>query len=423
MNAGKKSTKKQKNNEELDIGFFEALAMLEKERGLPADYLSEKIRGAIATAVKKDYGVEDENVSVVIDPVARVFSVSLLKTIVEEVYDPAIEVDLKEAREKDPSYQLDDTFAVPLNTRDFGRIAAQTAKHMIRQGLKEAERSQMFAEMQSRSHEIISGVITNIDPERGAVTLDLGRGSIATLPRSEQMPGEQLKEGQHLRVYVVDVVEGDRAPRMMLSRTHPGLVKRMFEMEVPEIFDGTVEVKAISREAGARTKMAVWSQDPNVDAVGACIGPKGQRVAKIVEELGGEKIDVVRWSEDPSQFISAALSPANVLRVELLEDGIRSCRVTVPDNQLSLAIGNKGQNARLTARLTGYNIDIRPESGYFGEDEPKKAPAKPEGETLPDGETLPEPEQAEETQPELEQAPETAEAEDAQPDQEPDAEA
>ncbi len=367
--TGKRNTRK-KSGEELDIGFFEALSMLEKERGLPADYLLEKIKNAIVIAVKKDYAVEDDHVAVVIDPVANVFSVSLLKTIVEEVENPHTEISLAEAREKDAGFQAGETFAIPLNTRDFGRIAAQTAKHVIRQGLKEAERSQMFAEMQANAHEILSAVVTNVDAERGLVTLEVGKG-VATLPRSEQMPGETLTEGQHIRVYVVDVTAAERGPRMMISRTHPGLVKRMFEMEVPEIFDGTVEVKAISREAGARTKMAVWSRDANVDPVGACIGPRGQRVAKIVEELGGEKIDVVRWSEDPAEFISAALSPANVLGVEL-EEGTRACRVTVPDHQLSLAIGNKGQNARLAARLTGYNIDIRPESGYFGEEPPAK---------------------------------------------------
>ena len=210
----------------------------------------------------------------------------------------------------------------------------------------------------------------------GTAPVELSKGGTAVLPRNEQVPGEQLREGQHIKVYVVDVIEGDRGPRMMISRTHPGLVKRMFEMEVPEIFDGTVEVKAISREAGARTKMAVWSKDENVDPVGACIGPRGQRVAKIVDELGGEKIDIVRWSEDPAAFISAALSPANVVGVEILDGESKACRVTVPDHQLSLAIGNKGQNARLCARLTGYNIDIRPESGYYGEEPSSPAPEK-----------------------------------------------
>ena len=351
----------------MNAEFFEALAMLEKERGLPADYLLEKIKNAIVIAVKKDYEVEDENVSVVIEPDQGKFSVSLLKTVVEEVEDPATEISLEEAQQKKKSCKAGDEYAIPLKTKDFGRIAAQTAKHVIRQGLKEAERSQMYAEMQSKAHEIISAVVTNIEPVKGIVTLELGKGGVATLPRNEQVAGEELREGQHVKVYVVDVMETERGPRMMISRTHPGLVKRMFEMEVPEIFDGTVEIKAISREAGARTKMAVWSKDENVDPVGACIGPRGQRVANIVEELGGEKIDIVRWSEDPAQFISAALSPATVVGVELLEGDTKSCRVTVPDHQLSLAIGNKGHNARLCARLTGYNIDIRPESGYYGE--------------------------------------------------------
>jgi transcription termination factor nusA len=352
----------------MNAEFFEALAMLEKERGLPADYLLEKIKNAIVIAVKKDYEVEDENVSVVIEPDQGKFSVSLLKTVVEEVEDPATEISLEEAQQKKKSCKAGDEYAIPLKTKDFGRIAAQTAKHVIRQGLKEAERSQMYAEMQSKAHEIISAVVTNIEPVKGIVTLELGKGGVATLPRNEQVAGEELREGQHVKVYVVDVMETERGPRMMISRTHPGLVKRMFEMEVPEIFDGTVEIKAISREAGARTKMAVWSKDENVDPVGACIGPRGQRVANIVEELGGEKIDIVRWSEDPAQFISAALSPATVVGVELLEGDTKSCRVTVPDHQLSLAIGNKGQNARLAAKLTGWKIDIRPESGFYGEE-------------------------------------------------------
>ena len=364
----------------MNAEFFEALAMLEKERGLPADYLLEKIKNAIVIAVKKDYEVEDENVSVVIEPDQGKFSVSLLKTVVEEVEDPATEISLEEAQQKKKSCKAGDEYAIPLKTKDFGRIAAQTAKHVIRQGLKEAERSQMYAEMQSKAHEIISAVVTNIEPVKGIVTLELGKVGVATLPRNEQVAGEELREGQHVKVYVVDVMETERGPRMMISRTHPGLVKRMFEMEVPEIFDGTVEIKAISREAGARTKMAVWSKDENVDPVGACIGPRGQRVANIVEELGGEKIDIVRWSEDPAQFISAALSPATVVGVELLEGDTKSCRVTVPDHQLSLAIGNKGQNARLCARLTGYNIDIRPESGYYGEEPPMKKTPEPAAE-------------------------------------------
>ena len=263
----------------------------------------------------------------------------------------------------------------PLKTRDFGRIAAQTAKHVIRQGIREAERSQQLSEIQSKAHDIVQATVTRVDPERGIVAVDLGKGGEAILPRNEQVPGEVYTEGQLLQVYIVDVVSGERGARVMISRTHPGLVKRLFELEVPEIFDGTVEVKAISREAGARTKMAVWSKDPNVNPVSACIGPHGDRVAAVVEKLGGEKIDIVKWSEDVAEFISAALSPAKVVKVELLPGETRSCRVTVPDQQLSLAIGNKGQNARLCARLTGYNIDIRPESGYYGEEEPAAQPA------------------------------------------------
>ena len=356
----------------MNAEFFEALAMLEAERGLSAEYLLEKIKNAIVIAVKKDYDVEDDNVAVEIDPETGKFNVNLLKHIVEEVENPNTEISLEDAQAKKKTSKLGTDFVIPLKTKDFGRIAAQTAKHVIRQGLKEAERSQMYAEMQGNTHEIVSATVTNLDMARGIVTLEHSMGGVATLPRNEQVPGEEYYEGQHLQVYVVDVRETERGPRMMISRTHPGLVKRMFEMEVPEIYDGTVEIKAISREAGARTKMAVWSKDENVDPVGACIGPRGARVAKIVDELGGEKIDIVRWSEDPAAFISEALSPAKVVDVELLEGENRAARVTVPDHQLSLAIGNRGQNARLTARLTGYSIDIRPESGYYGEEPPVK---------------------------------------------------
>lgn len=348
--------------------FFEALAALEKERGLTADYLIEKIKAAIVIAVKKDYEVEDENVIVDIDPSIGAFRASLAREIVEEVENPHTQVTLEDAQRVRKSYQIGQKFITQLKTKEFGRIAAQTAKHVIRQGIREAERSAQCSEMQSRAHEIISATVVSIDPERGNVTLDLGKGGSAVLPRNEQVPGEHYTEGDILQVYVVDVVPTERGPRVTISRTHPGLVKRMFELEVPEIYDGTVEIKAISREAGARTKMAVYSRDPNVDPVGACIGSHGSRVEKIVEELGGEKIDIIRWSEDVSEFISAALSPAKVVKVELLPGETKSCRVTVPDHQLSLAIGNKGQNARLCARLTGYNIDIRPESGYYGEE-------------------------------------------------------
>ncbi|MDO5601126.1 MAG: transcription termination factor NusA [Oscillospiraceae bacterium] len=380
--------------------FFEALAMLEKERGISAEELIAKITKAIESAVKKDYEVDEDRIKVEIDPESGKFAVSIIKDVVDEmpgVRRPDPEPVKEQAEDGDemeeapvhrePPVNLHNyiltpdaqeirktakaggQIAIPLKTKEFGRIAAQTAKHVIRQGLREAERSQLYNEMQSKAHEIVGAVVTRVDDKRGIVSLELGKGE-AILPRNEQVPGEELYEGQHVKVYVVDVTVTDRGPKVMISRTHPGLVKRMFEMEVPEIFDGTVEIRAISREAGMRTKMAVWSKDENVDPVGACIGPHGQRVSSIVEELGGEKIDIVRYSDDPAEFISAALSPASVVKVELLEGDQKSCRVTVPDHQLSLAIGNKGQNARLTARLTGYNIDIRPESGYYGEEEP-----------------------------------------------------
>ena len=363
--------------------FFEALSMLEHERGITAEYLIEKIKAAIVIAVKKNYEVEDDNVLVEIDPDSGKFNVALVQNVVadEDWYGTSndklqariAEIGITEAQKIRKSYEVGDRVVTPLKTKDFGRIAAQTAKHVIRQGLREGERSLQCSEMQSRAHEIITGTVTAVDAERGNIVLDLGKGGSAVLPKNEQVLGEHYTEGQTLQVYVVDVVSGERGARVMISRTHPGLVKRLFELEVPEIYDGTVEVKAISREAGARTKMAVWSKDANVNPVSACIGPHGDRVAAVVEKLGGEKIDIVKWSEDVSEFISAALSPAKVLKVELLPGETRSCRVTVPDQQLSLAIGNKGQNARLCARLTGYNIDIRPESGYYGEDEEPKA--------------------------------------------------
>ena len=352
----------------MNTEFFEALAILEKERGIAGDYLLEKIKNAIVIAVKKDYEVEDDNVQVDIDPTTGRFNVNLVRDVVEEVTNPHTQLTVAEAQEIRRTYSLGDRVITPLKTKDFGRIAAQTAKHVIRQGIREAERSQMYAEMQSKAHELVTATVTRVDDRKGLVVLDMGKGE-AVLPKNDQLPGDEFFEGQHVKVYISDVAVTERGPRVLLSRTHPGMVKRMFEMEVPEIFEGTVEVKAISREPGMRTKMAVYSKDPNVDPVGACIGAHGARVAHIVEELGGEKIDIVRWSEDPAEFISAALAPAKVLKVELLEGDNRAFRVTVPDHQLSLAIGNKGQNARLCARLTGYNIDIRPESGYYGEDE------------------------------------------------------
>ena len=349
--------------------FFEALSMLEHERGITAEYLIDKIKAAIVIAVKKNYEVEDNNVMVEIDPANGKFNVALIQDVVadEDWYDEHSEIGITEAQHIRKSYQVGDRVVTPLKTKDFGRIAAQTAKHVIRQGIREAERSQQLSEIQSRAHDIVQATVTRVDPEKGIVALDLGKGGEAILPRNEQVPGEVYTEGQMLQVYIVDVVASERGPRVMISRTHPGLVKRLFELEVPEIYDGTVEVKSIAREAGSRTKMAVWSADENVDPIGACVGPKGQRVANIVEELRGEKIDIIKWSEDPAQFIAAALAPSDVVNVFMAEEG-KACRVIVPDDQLSLAIGKEGQNARLAARLTGYKIDIKQES-YHDEEE------------------------------------------------------
>ncbi|MBR2640614.1 MAG: transcription termination/antitermination protein NusA [Oscillospiraceae bacterium] len=351
----------------MNAEFFEALALLEKEKGISVEYLCEKIENAIAIAIRRDY-VGTEDVKVIIDPESKTFDVAIRKLVVEEVEDSANQILLDKAVKYNKKAQLGDVVDIPLETKEFGRIAAQTAKHVIKQGIREAERGQVLKEFQSREHEIITATVVSTDPVRGSVTLEIDHNE-AFLLKSEQIPGEVFQDGERTKVYVVEVTASERGPKVMISRTHPGLVKRLFEIEVPEIYEGTVEIKAVSREAGSRTKLAVWSKDPDVDAVGACIGTRGARVAKIVDELGGEKIDVVQYSEDPAEFIAAALSPAKVVSVEVDPEGNKACKVKVPDEQLSLAIGNKGQNARLAARLTGWKIDIKPESGFWGEEE------------------------------------------------------
>ena len=353
----------------MNAEIFAALRQLEKERGIPVDYMVEKITQALVAAYKKDRDGYTDNVYVELtEDAMRMYA---QKEVVDEVITPATEVTLDAARKVDPHAQLGDLVNVEIKTQAFGRIAAQTAKQVIIQGIREAERGMIFESFSSKEHEILTGSVLRFEPN-GDMTIRIGQGTDKTdalLPVGEQVKTEHFVEGDMIRVYVIEVRRSSRGPQVMVSRTHPALVKRLFELEVPEIYDGTVEVKAISREAGARTKMAVWSKNPDVDPVGACIGARGVRVEKIVQELNGEKIDVIRWSEDITEFISAALSPAKVVKVELLPGETKSCRVTVPDQQLSLAIGNKGQNVRLCAHLTGYNIDIRPESGYYGEDE------------------------------------------------------
>lgn len=356
-----------REKDKYNADFFEALQLLCEEKGIPEEYLLEKIKTAISKAVEKDYGVED-NLEVVMNAETGEFTVTLIKTVVENVENRNLEISLEEAKAISKRAKVGSELRIPLQTKQFGRVAAHAAKHVIRQSIREAERGQQLQEFQRHSQDLVSARVLRVDPSSGNAVLEIGK-SETILPRNEQIPDEFLREGSTIKVYVADVREGDRGPRVVISRTHPGLVKRLFEMEVPEIFDGTVEIKAISREAGSRTKMAVAAHEENVDAVGSCIGPRHSRVDTIAEELGGEKIDIVEYSEDPSTFIAASLSPAKVVEVTILDEEAKSCRVSVPDAQLSLAIGNKGQNARLAAKLTGWKIDIRPESGFYGEDE------------------------------------------------------
>ena len=352
----------------MNAEIFAALAQLEKERGIPQDYMLEKITQALIAAYKKDKEGYTDNVFVEIKD--NDMHMYVQKEVVDDVLTPATEISLDEARKINKHADLGDLVNVDVKTQAFGRIAAQTAKQVIIQGIREAERGMVFDAFASKEHEILTATVLRILPDTGDMIVRIGGGSDKTdamLAASEQVHGERYKEGDIVRVYVVEVRRSTRGPQIIVSRTHPGLVKRLFELEVPEIYDGTVEVKSIAREAGSRTKMAVWSADENVDPIGACVGPKGQRVAAIVDELRGEKIDIIKWSEDPAQFIAAALAPSDVVDVMMAEEG-KACRVIVPDDQLSLAIGKEGQNARLAARLTGYKIDIKPES-YQGEDD------------------------------------------------------
>ncbi|WP_295587121.1 transcription termination factor NusA [uncultured Oscillibacter sp.] len=355
---------------------FAALELLEKERGIPQSFMMDKIIQALTTAYKRDHdGVE--NVIVDVDEAHHTLKMFVQKNVVaeEDYVDPANEILVDEAKHISARYNVGDVINLPVDNVEFGRIAAGNGKQVIIQGLREAERGMVYDEFNSKQHEILTGVVTRIDPRNGNVSLRIGTGSESTealLMAGEQVPGEELTEGMHVKVYVVEVRRSTRGPQVLISRTHPGLVKRLFELEVPEIYDGTVEVRSIAREAGSRTKMAVWSNDENVDPIGACVGPKGQRVAAIVEELRGEKIDIIKWSEDPAQFIAAALAPADVVDVWMADEG-KACRCVVPDDQLSLAIGKEGQNARLAARLTGYKIDIKPQSYRDPEEEPAGA--------------------------------------------------
>ena len=281
--------------------FFDAVKAIEAEKGIPAEYLYEKISAAIIVAAKHDYNGKDI-VHCDIDPDKQKIKVYVRKNVVDEIEDEDTDLTLEQAQVLRKSAKVGGTIDIPLKTKNFGRIVAQTAKHVIRQGIREAERGQMIEEFKSKNQELVTAKVDRIDPETGNVTLDMGKNS-AVLPKTEQVPGEHFTVGENIKVFVVDVKEMGKGPRIMISRTHPGMVRRLFEQEVPEIYDGTIEIKSVSREAGSRTKIAVYSTDEDVDPVGACIGPRGQRVSNIVEVLGGEKIDIVKFSEDPAQYV------------------------------------------------------------------------------------------------------------------------
>ncbi len=335
--------------------FFNALDLLEKTKGIPKAYMIEKVEAALISAFKKEYGTA--NVRVVINPEKKDVKVYECKDVVEVVEDPATQISLEDAKAISRRHVIGSVVEKEVKTKLFGRLSAQTAKQVIIQGIREAGRSSMIREYEKKREEVITAVVTKTADSEGAIVIDTGT-SEAVLPESEQIPGETFMVGDRIKVFVTEVKRESMAgPIVTLSRTHPNLVKRLFEMEIPEIQDGTVIIHNISREAGSRSKLAVYSRDENVEAIGACIGERGRRIAEIVDELRGEKIDIIEYSEDPAEFIAAALSPAEVTSVEIV--GERSASVVVPADQLSLAIGKEGQNARLAARLTGFKIDIK----------------------------------------------------------------
>ncbi|MBQ8298729.1 MAG: transcription termination/antitermination protein NusA [Clostridia bacterium] len=338
--------------------FFEALEELSIEKGISKEYLLDAIESALLTAYKKNFNSQ-ENVKIVIDEEKASIKVYSLKEVVEEVFDPAIEIAIDAVKKGRKKIEMGDIVEVEITPRDFGRIAAQTAKQVIVQKIREAEREIVFTEYSDRQGEIVSGLIQRV--EKNIMIVDLGRiEGIMTM--NEQVAGENYQVNDKIKAYVLEIQKNAKGvPQMLISRTHPGFVRRLFELEIPEIYEGLIEIKNIVREAGSRTKIAVFSKDMNIDPVGSCVGPRGIRIQNILNELREEKIDVVEWSEDPVQYIASALSPATVLAVDINEAEMTS-KVVVPDNQLSLAIGKDGQNARLSAKLTGWKIDIKSES-------------------------------------------------------------
>ena len=360
--------KKQPEAPKVDIGaeIFASLRELEKLKGIPVDYMVERLKQALTNAYRKDRedrrDVPADNV--VVDLSEKGLSMHIVKTAVEELEDTALEIQIDAARNIDPNVQVGDSVSIPVDIQKFGRIAAQTAKQVVIQGIREAERGVMYESYSSKAQELLTGTVLRIDPTTGDIFLRIGQGSEvsdAVLRASEQIPGEKHTEGDLIRVYVLEVHKMGRGPMVQVSRTHPNLVRRLFELETPEIAEGQVEIRNIAREAGSRSKMAVRATMEGVDPVGACVGPRGDRVNAVVDALHGEKIEIVVWSEDPCEYVKAALKPASAVSVTLVP-GQKACSVIVPDDQLSLAIGKEGQNARLAARLTGYKIDIKPAS-------------------------------------------------------------
>lgn len=338
--------------------FLGALTEIVKEKGISEEELLEVLDEAIIAAYKKNYSSQAQNVKIRRDLKKGTIRVYAEKEVVEEVYDDSTEITLEEAKEIDARFQLEDKVDIEVTPKNFGRVAAQLAKQMVIQKIKESERSIIYNEFAEKEHDIIVGTVLRKD--KGNAFVDLGKIE-AILGPNEQMPGESYNFNEMLKLYIVEVKDTTKGPQVLVSRTHPGLVKRLFELEVPEIYEGVVEVKSIAREAGSRTKIAVHSNDESVDPMGACVGPKGVRVQNIVNELKNEKIDIIKWSKVPEEYIANALSPAKVLEVTVNEEN-KSTQVIVEDSQLSLAIGKEGQNVRLAAKLTGWKIDIKSKS-------------------------------------------------------------
>lgn len=341
----------------MNVEFTEALEQIEKDKGISKDLLIEAVEAALISSYKRNFG-SAQNVRVEIDRGTGEVNVYSRKVITDDVTDDLLEIHIEDVKEFNTNYKIGDIFEDKVTPRNFGRIAAQTAKQVVVQRIREAERGIVYDEFINRESEIITGEVSRVS--RGSVYISLGRTE-AILGPNEQIPNEEYKHGDRLKCYIVEVKKTTKGPQILLSRTHPGLVKRLFELEVPEIHDGIVEIKSISREAGSRTKIAVDSKDPDVDSVGACVGPKGVRVQAIVDELNGEKIDIIKYSDDPEEFIASSLSPAKVILCRVNPEE-KTAEVVVPDYQLSLAIGKEGQNARLAAKLTGWKIDIKSES-------------------------------------------------------------